>query len=111
MKRYERMTKEEIIEVFDRSGGCNACRYKGDCTGELNSCYKQNVNYLNKEIKVKTVSRWQIIKSDEDLKKMREDFRKICNGGKCDDCFFVGGTVDCFVGYLNGKIEVEDDDE
>lgn len=112
MKRYERMTKEEIIEAFKSTEWCNTCMFrnsKNECTREDKGCCEAMRDYLNEEIKLKTVSRWQVIKSDEDMKKMQQDFREMCRKHKCDDCFYAGdGITACFVNYLLEKNEVEE---
>lgn len=114
MKRYERMTKEEIIEKYKACCGyCRECPLYEIKTAECKysgcDCTEAMADYLNEEIKLKTVSRWQTIKSDEDLWKMRQDFHGMCNGTRCDDCSYVGcGKVGCFINYLFEKIEVED---
>lgn len=110
MKRYERMTKENIIDLFKGIDDCCTCMFsnsKNECTLRDKDCCEGIRDYLNEEIKLKTVSRWQAIKSDEDLKKMGAEFNIMCSKESCDTCEYNNERI-CFVGYLLEKIEVEE---
>lgn len=111
MKRYERMSKEAIIEIFKTTNECSTCRFRDSVTRTCTTgkdCCDAMADYLKEEIKIKTVPRWQVIKSNENLVEMREDFRAMCNTRKCGDCFCGSGKADCFVKYLVEEIEVEE---
>lgn len=109
MKRYERMTKEEIIEAFKETDWCDNCRFTNKSSRNVNCCDVM-ANYLNEEIKMKIVPRWQTIKSDEDLEKMREDFcSSVCSQRPCGNCSYAARLVGaCFANYLLEEIEVEE---
>lgn len=95
MKRYERMSREELMETFKGTDWCHTCVLsdsKNECTVMGKSCCEAMCDYLNKEIKV--VSRWQIIKSDEDCMQMLQNWNKESNTE-------IGE-------YLLEKIEVEE---
>lgn len=98
-KRYERMSREEIIielSKLDSSPACNAL-----------------LNWLTKEVKIKKVHRYELIKSPEDLDKLSEEWKDYCDPRHCANCKYLiehanGGSSMCFAEYLKEEIEVEE---
>lgn len=115
MKRYEKMSKEEIIDVMGNSfDDCRTCPLldgEGGCSKSWASCGMSLREYLSEEIKTKKVHRYETIKCPEDLDRLRGGFISICENISCTDCIYSGyqgiGAVGCFTVYLNEEIEVE----
>lgn len=112
MKRYERMTKEDIISAYN-SVYCDKCLAKNWCNGIKRkfTCRETLTEWLNHEIEIKKVHRYELIKSPEDVSKAYSEFDAFCYGGKrCESCKFVyfNNRTRCFVQYLNEEIEVEE---
>lgn len=63
MKRYEKMSKEEIIEVL-LNRECNKCKADKYCDAIYGSCQLTMKEWLNEEIEIKP--RWATIKSNEE---------------------------------------------
>lgn len=110
MKRYERMTKEEILDTF--LVNCPDCVLRGIKCRE-DTCELTKVCYLKEEIKTKIVHRYELIKSPEDLEKFRSDWMFMCgNNSDCDKCKYCHAanvSLGCFCAFLNEEIEVEDE--
>ena len=72
MKRYEKMSKEEIINFMGQEVTCRDCKASSFCIGRkvCQVCFKE---YLNQEIETKP--RWATIKSNEDLDCMYEEWK------------------------------------
>ena len=74
------------------------------------TCSKCKAERLFTEVPTKTVSRWETIKSDADVEKIKTDW--ISNGDECDACGYTGekslrDCIACFVNHLTEKVEVE----
>ena len=71
MKRYEKMSKEEIIEFLTNHicGNCKAYEY---CKITNEYCEVVRKNWLNEEIEMKP--RWATIQSNEDLDSLFKEF-------------------------------------
>lgn len=111
MKRIEAMQPEETIDFIF---GCQN-RVCTDCPAEkyhfasVPACIAK---YLNEDVRM--AARWETIKSDEDLKTMRDDFANICDSeNDCEKCSrylqkreggIDGLTSDCFARYLLEKV-------
>lgn len=108
MKRYERMSKEDIMSVYKTTDHCCGCKLQDSsyCKNRTTGCCEIMTDYLNEEIKV--VPRWQTIKSDEDCQRIWEEHSDWCANHKCDRCVYRSSQGPCFVNYLIGKIEVEE---
>lgn len=94
MKRYEIMSKEDIIEAFEAN----------DHILEI----KKVIECLDEEIEL--VSRWQNIKSNEDLDGAVLDFFRLCNQNVCDDrCPYYNpnsyGQLTCFEKRMLEQVE------
>lgn len=102
MKRYELMSKEEIMLVLNGwRGGCDHCPMAGDeymCHN--NTCLEDAVEYLNEELDL--VPRVALINTKEELLEAIKQCREICNETTCDDC---PGIIHCFVSYLAEEVE------
>ena len=110
-KRYEIMTKEQMLKFVEECQVrfCNECPAYGGYNGT--SYIECCVAYLKAEVSKAEVTmkkRWQIIKSDKDLMRMREEFWDFCRGKHCRECKFgeIKISEDCFVKYLCQEIEV-----
>ena len=100
MKRYERMSKEEIIEYI-RSSYTSSENPGGITSGKLFA------HYLEQEIQM--VPRYTLIKNDEDMDRVTKEIGKVCDRIGCDECRFVGtpgGILGCFAAYLKEQVEV-----
>ena len=105
MKRYERMSKEEIIEYI-RSSYTSSENPGGITSGKLFA------HYLEQEIQI--VPRYMLIKTDEDVDRTANAFARFCDDRDCDNCKFCktyGGIVACFTAYLKDLVEVEEERE
>lgn len=71
MKRYEKMSKEEIISLYDNSANCDSCPLLESCD-TTNDCVTQITDWLYKEIKL--VPRIAKINTSEELHKARQDW-------------------------------------
>lgn len=125
VKRYERMSKEEIVGLFENiCGTCDGCplydEIKKNCkyakTGF--SCNRIAKAYLNEEIKVKKVPRIATINTVDELKEAIKDQHILCRNSGCSSCKLgddkrMLGVDACFKAYLAQEIEIEvepDDD-
>lgn len=113
MKRYETLSKEEIIEIYSNTD-CNKCDLINMCC--FKNCMPTKNFYLNQE--VNAVSRFSLIKSEDELRKSYNDFSTLCKlSESCNSCDFYksGGSIPCskpvaFLNYLCDKIIVEVND-
>lgn len=113
MKRYERMTKEEIVEFAGNchTRGCEGCPAL-DVDGLFGTCMKK---YLEQEIQM--VPRYSTIKSDEDMEKVVEGYKSFCDSrNECGNCKIYAKRNDamtymCFVEYLKEQIETEEEEK
>lgn len=95
MKRYEQMSKEEIMGIFGMPFNCPECEIREFCNScRRDTCVETRAAYLNQEIKI--VPRVATINTAEELKKAWDDYmhRKI--------------PRDVFYDYLAEEIEVEE---
>ena len=108
MKRYEKMSKEEILNFVK---GClsRSCR---ECPAQahFNEPYC-SVEYLMDEIQM--IPRWKTVKTQEDLNRIFEEFRvNCCLKYPCDcaGCTYDNdtGIPDCFYRNLSELIEVQE---
>lgn len=109
MKRYERMSKEAIMEAFKTTNSCSTCMFHNSVTHACTAgkdCCDAVAAYLNEEIKA--VSRWQTIKSDDDLVKMSAELTGWCANHECAKCVYRSTNHSCLMSYLLEKIEVEE---
>lgn len=115
-KRYERMSKEEVVEVIKKAGGaCSGCavpkKFCSRASGDL-GCAGIVYQWLNENIKSKMIHRYELIKADGDLDRIREEWYSKC--GDTDDCskckYYARphSTTVCFANYLKEEIEVEE---
>lgn len=111
MKRYERMSKEEIIEFYRKTKDCKNCPFvnkSGGCDSPV-TCVFALSDYLMQPIK-KKVHRYELVKSPEDVDKAYSEFNAFCYVNKqCGSCKFVhfNKRSMCFAQYLKEEIEVE----
>lgn len=71
MKRYEKMSKEEIIEsLLNRQ--CNKCKALKLCGIMSGFCDDVIKSWLNEEVEMKP--RWALIQSDEDIYRLYDEF-------------------------------------
>lgn len=112
MKRYEKMSKEEIIDImgnsFDNCRTCPLLDGEGGCGKSWASCGMSLREYLKEEIKTKKVHRYELIKSPEDINKMFDDMSHVCDECECSSCPYGHGDIDiCFGNFLKEEIEAE----
>ena len=97
MKRYEKMSKEEIIDLFAQMENfCDACRFEKECPTCQDSCYKMHRDYLYKELTPRVTN----IHTLEEMKKEKENFENVCRSRWCADCPYKDTDDDCFLVYL-----------
>ena len=91
MKRYERLSKEEIIKAYNSTLVCCECILNSKCEEDKSSCdYHVPCNermrkYLTEELV--TIPRWKIIKCDDDLRTLYYEYineeqnksKSVCN--------------------------------
>lgn len=109
MRRYEKMTKEEIIKFFD-------CDNKecADCPASKQGTIVSDcaIEYLTEEIEMKP--RWQTAKTQEDFDKFISEFYKVCESNSsehfgCTKCRLRGSTITrCYHAYLSELVEVQE---
>lgn len=111
MKRYERMTKEDIISLFGCP--CEDCPlYKSRCGTK--PCETLKKEWLKEEIKTKKVHRYDLIKSPEDIDRIHKEMYSACakNGNMCKECAYYDkndySSASCFRNFLKEEIEVEE---
>lgn len=116
MKRYEKMSKEEVVEVLRKAGGaCSECavpkKFCSRSRGVL-GCAGIVYQWLNEDIKTKRIHRYELIKSPEDVDRFSFEHDKMCKSHLCKECnLFKNDDVnaDCFAEYLKEEIEVEEE--
>lgn len=104
MKRYDLMSKEEIIDF--NSKDCEDCPLRNKCYP--GKCKEEKANYLNEEVNIK---RWELIKSTEDIEKLYLEWRHMCehhfgyNFG-CSECSLNNNSTisACFAKYLMEEV-------
>lgn len=84
---------------------------------EGKTCLECKTERLFAEIKIKTVKRWETIKSDEKLFNVFKDFETVCSHLNCSMCRFdrcdyhnllITRPLICLHTYLMEEIEVEE---
>lgn len=121
MKRYERMSKEEINNAYYSctTSNCSKCianKYCND-TIERVTCVERVYDWLQKEIKMKKVHRYELIKSPEDVDKILKEHGDVCAAfdGSCRECKYnkpyYCTSSHCFANFLKEEIEIEVEDE
>ena len=106
-KRYETMTKEQMLEFVEKCSTtslCEGCPARKE--DELIHPARCIARYLKAEATMK--KRWQTITSDEDVKRMREEFLDFCRYKSCRECEFGEIAGNCFIKYLCQEIEVQE---
>ena len=98
MKRYEKLTKEEIIALtLERD--CTKCQTAEQCDvmSEM-SCAEVLHEYLMAECP----PRLENVNNKADLEKAVEGFRGYCKERKCNECEYhmEADMLDCFKIYL-----------
>lgn len=92
MKRYEKMSKEEMMDIVGVPIECDICSIKQFCNAHPErSCTETRAAYLNQEIKI--VPRVATINTVEKLEEARKEFEK-----------YYGANI--FANYLEEEIEV-----
>lgn len=115
MKRYEKMTKEEVMKLcLANCSECELSKNNGNtfCSDNYGHGFCKDVKqeWLEKEIQTK--SRWELCRTDEDFINMINEARSICNShALCKDCEFhekCDGVYTTYViAYGTEKVEVE----
>lgn len=103
MKRYEKMTKKEIIDFF--ATDCGMCDFSSTCARNM-SCEEIKKEWLNEEIK--TAPLITTIDSVEKLREVEKDYRKHCRSRhECIGCdyYYTGFGTNCFARYLEQEVE------
>ena len=123
MKRYEKMSKEEIIGFLEKARDCDSCPLSneerngnGYCEESgFKDCAKASFSFLTQKIDIKKVPRITTIRTKEELSEARKQFVKICRNqmfpGGCQGCPYLSDTGYCFDSFLLEEIEVEDNDK
>lgn len=107
MKRYEKMSKEEIIEVFKGNDGkracatcpCNETKY---CTLSL-TCNESLASWLNSEAPPRVAT----INTLEELEKTRDEYLYFCSKVSCNKCKYAKSEDNknsCFYNYIAEEI-------
>lgn len=111
MKRYETMSKEDILKfISDASerGNCSGCVIAPTCNRI--GCTYNAVKYLQQDKNMKP--RIATIDSIEGLEKAFEEYRSFCDEMYCTNCKYKHdgeyNTSDCFKRFLAEEIEVEE---
>ena len=110
MKRYEKMSKEEIVELVVKVGKvfCDQCPIKGDCERlDRDNCSSKLALYLQE--KVITKPRFVTFKSAEELMNAYiEHEKKYCYNMCCDDCKYNhADSRSCVLHWFCEEIETE----
>lgn len=112
MKRIEKLSNVEIVDLCLKVGNCRFNDDCGDCPIReyCHKCYDSDCDcearlkgYFNEEIQKKIISRWELIESDDDLIFLEKIY--CCH--RCDECPYHSGEGSCFKNFLIEKIEVE----
>lgn len=113
MKRYERMSKEDIIKAYDSIHlGCEKCQARGiEFCGNVD-CVCAIEKWLSEEIVIKKVPRFQAIKTVEEMKAEGKKLIEFCHGRRCGECRIHKDAIitgnNCFALWLCEEIEVEE---
>lgn len=108
MKRYEKYTKEEIIEYFAEASGseCEECNWNHYCTdGNAIQCSDAVCKWLNEEVKM--IPRCHKCKTVEDFEKEYDEFRRMCQKTICSKCSYAkdGNSSWCIALYMMEEVE------
>lgn len=110
MKRYETMSKEELLEIICYDDSCERCplHSKGeDCKPNGAFCGEAIRNYLEEEADPRIAK----INSIEELKEAYINFKNRCEKVSCTTCEYSREKTlqypgwGCFVNYLMGQDE------
>ena len=104
MKRFEKMSKEEIMEFITKCNTCDCKNCPGANRGTRMGCL---INYLNAKVTLK--KRWQTITSNEDVVRLHSEFESFCgNRISCVGCPYKGESSDsdCYDSFLCEEVEV-----
>lgn len=134
MKRYEKMSKEEIMDLFVSirknkfNKLCEDCPFYSECDSDLTNlftgsskgwagsytCVERTKAWLEKE--VNQVRRVSTLKTAEDVKRARKEHTVLCderhaNKNGCDGCKYnvakEDGFMTCYDYFLAEPVEVE----
>jgi radical SAM protein with 4Fe4S-binding SPASM domain len=107
MKRYEKMSKEEIIDAFGYLfGDCDKCQYHKICNGR-GYCPESAVikEWLTQEIE--TVPRIKTLDTKKKFIKAQEEYKTYCHSIDCSDCrYHKEVSIECFTEFLWEEVEV-----
>lgn len=120
MKRYEKMSKEEIIEVLMPQSSCTKCVASGElCINKVDgrkTCAETIHFWLNEEVDTKP--RILTVKVAKDVDSLIEKFKHLCHSQKyCSVCKYrpcnttAVGPLECLKNYLKEEIEVSSDEQ
>ena len=93
LKRYEKMTQDEIMEEFDEVWG-----YSTDDHARCDNLLEWR-NKLYEDATPRIAS----INTVEELEKAGEEFDMVCYGRSCDNCPYWHERS-CFISYLSEEI-------
>lgn len=112
MKRFEKLTAEQVVDLFDRcrlaqlyGHECPLGKFKG---GEAHACEDDClIEWLRGESEM--VYRWQTLRTQEDLDRMFVEAKVICcQNNICDTCRLKNAGSkfgSCFRAYLSELVE------
>lgn len=101
MKRYEKMSKEELFEIARRFTDCNDCP-KEDLCQSIDDCTKMFDAYMNEEVDL-IPRAWTFETADE----AQIEFEKICDG-ICAVCRYGKRDNHCRFEWLYELVEKPD---
>lgn len=106
MKRYEKMTKEDIVKmIFECADGLYGHN------APVAECIRTLGNGLMEEVEMRP--RFTLIHTKEDMHDAFKNFETMCGMKKmCEDCKYncsLGSSADCFYAYLLDEVEVVSD--
>lgn len=107
MKRYEKFSREEIVNLFTTAsvGACGTCDIASRCPRLHPSCVLNMAEFLTKDIEF--VPRIAKINTVEELAQVRVEHQRFCNKtDTCLECPYQDDDDDCFLKYLAEPIEV-----
>ena len=104
MKRYEKMTKEDIVKmIFECADGLSD--YGETPVAE---CIRTLGNSLMEEVEMRP--RFTLIHTEEDMRDALKNFKTMCRmKTECKDCKYAGineSLAECFCAYLLEDIEI-----
>ena len=106
MKRYEKMSKEEIIDFLSTELNCNTCTVRTCLKNAINGlqCVYIKKKWLNGEPKARIAT----INSAEDLDNAIHNFNEFCDENPCTGCpygnYNSNRFTGCFIKYLKEEI-------